>query len=220
MNAVREQHRDETQGSPLGGGRAGVALPSGGGLILASASPRRRQLLAEAGWTFRVVEPPMPEPDDGWHALGPKGLAEALAYFKARSVWEAHPGDWVLGVDTVVWHAGRLIGKPADEAEARAILKGLCGTRHAVITALAILGPPAVRLIASDTTYVTMRPASDADIQAYLDSGEWRGKAGAYAIQETGDRFVQRVEGSFSNVVGLPLELLQRMIERIRRGQE
>jgi septum formation protein len=192
----------------------------GGGLILASSSPRRRELLAAGGWAFRVVAPPMPEPEDGWHNLSPKGLAEALAYFKARSVWEANPGDWVLGADTIVWHAGRVIGKAADEAEARAILRGLCGTRHEVITALALLGPPAVRLIASDTTHVTMRRASDEEIQAYLDSGEWRQKAGAYAIQETGDRFVECVEGSFSNVVGLPMELLQRMIDRIRRRQE
>jgi septum formation protein len=220
LNAVREQHDDATRQSPISGIRAGRLLPSGGGLVLASASPRRRQLLAEAGWAFRVVEPPVPEPDDGWHGLGPNGLAEALAYFKARSVWEADPGDWVLGADTVCSHAGRIIGKPADEEDARAILRSLCGTRHAVITALAILGPPAVRLIASDTTYITMRNASDADIQAYLDSGEWRGKAGAYAIQETGDRFVECVEGSFSNVVGLPLELLERMIDRIGRSGE
>jgi septum formation protein len=191
----------------------------GGGLILASASPRRRELLARAGWPFRVVEPPLTEPQEEWRGLSPRGLAEALAYFKARSVWEANPGERVIGADTVVWHAGQLIGKPAGEEDARAILRSLCGSRHAVITGVAILGPGGRRLIASDATYITMRKASQAEIQAYLDGGEWRGKAGAYAIQETGDRFVERVEGSFSNVVGLPLELLERMIGR-RAGKE
>jgi uncharacterized membrane protein (UPF0127 family) len=103
---------------------------------------------------------------------------------------------------------GQAIGKADDEEEARAILRRLCGTRHEVITGLALLGPGGVRLIASEVTHVTMRKASEGEIQAYLDSGEWRGKAGAYAIQETGDRFVECVEGSFSNVVGLPMELL------------
>ena len=196
------------------------ALPSGGRLVLASASPRRRQLLEEAGWEFQVVAPAIPEPEGHLRLLGPKGLAEALAYFKARSVWDANPADWVLGADTIVSLDEEVIGKAGDEAEARAILSRLCGTRHAVITGLAILGPGGVRLIASDTTFVRMRKASPAEIQAYLDSGEWRGKAGAYAIQETGDRFVESVEGSFTNVVGLPMELLGRMLERIGRGQE
>jgi septum formation protein len=189
-------------------------------LILASASPRRRALLAEAGWEFRVVEPPLTEPKTHHDVAGPKDLAESLAYFKARSVWEPNPLHWVLGADTIVWAGGKVIGKALDEADALAILRGLCGTRHEVITGLAILGPGGVRLIASDTTFVTMRKAPDAEIQAYVDSGEWRGKAGAYAIQETGDRLVERIEGSFSNVVGLPLELLARMVRRLWRGQE
>jgi septum formation protein len=197
-----------------------LALPSGGRLILASASPRRRQLLEEAGWEFQVIVPTVAEPETRWHLLGPKGMAEALAYFKARSIWDANPSDWVLGADTIVARGEEVIGKAADEVEARTILGRLCGTRHAVITGLAILGPGSVRLIASDTTFIRMRNASPAEIQAYLDSGEWRGKAGAYAIQETGDRFVESVEGSFTNVVGLPMELLRRMIERISRGQE
>ncbi len=200
------------------GGDSPPALPGGGRLVLASASPRRRELLAKAGWDFEVVPPPMPEPPPYWANLPPQALAEALAYFKARSVWESRTKDWVLGADTIVAQGRKVIGKPADEAHAREVLRGLCGTRHAVITGLALLGPGGTRLISADTTYITMRRASDADIQAYLDSGEWKGKAGAYAIQETGDRFVEKVEGSFSNVVGLPMELLRRMIERAIRG--
>ena len=92
------------------------------------------------------------------------------------------------------------------------MLETLSGSRHAVITGVALLGPGPRRLIASDTTHVTMRRMTDDEIQAYLDSGEWQGKAGAYAIQETADRFVTSVEGSFTNVVGLPMELVRRML--------
>jgi septum formation protein len=208
VDALQEHHQLGTQ------------LPSGAGLILASASPRRRELLAASGWKFHVIEPPLTEPKAHWDVPGPKDLAESLAYFKARSVWERNLESWVLGADTIVWAGGKVIGKAADEEEALAILRGLCGTRHEVITGLAMLGPLGVRLIASDTTFVTMRKAADSEIQAYVDSGEWRGKAGAYAIQETGDRLVDRIEGSFSNVVGLPLELLGRMVYRLWRGQE
>jgi septum formation protein len=207
LELVRRQHESEL-------------LPSGGKLILASGSPRRRELLAQAGWQFQVVVPPLIEPEPNWELLGPKEFAEALAYFKARSVWNNAPDDWVLGADTIVALEGRVIGKPADADHARAILRDLCGSRHAVITGLAVLGPGGVRLISSDTTFVTMRKASPEEIEAYIASGEWQGKAGAYAIQETGDRFVQNVEGSFTNVVGLPLELLGRMIRRLCRGQE
>ena len=94
------------------------------------------------------------------------------------------------------------------------MLRTISGTRHEVITGVALVWPSR-RLIASDSTHVTMRTIGDAEIEQYLDSDEWLGKAGAYAIQETADRFVQAVEGSFSNVVGLPMELLRRMFEQL-----
>lgn len=188
-------------------------------LILASSSPRRRQLLAEAGYQFQVVPPAIPEPAEGFEDLSPCQQAEALAYFKAREVGPM-PDALVLGADTIVAAGNRVLGKPADAADARAMLTSLSGTRHAVITGLALLTPDAHRLIASDTTWIVMRTITAAEIDAYLASGEWEGKAGAYAIQETADRFVQAVEGSFSNVVGLPLELLARMLEQLsRQGQ-
>ncbi len=184
-------------------------------LILASASPRRGDLLREGGYDFEVIEPMIEEPDEALDHLEPSQQAEALAYFKARAVWETRPDCRVLGADTIVVVAGKVLPKPADRDQAGEILRTLSGTRHAVITGVALVGPDDVRLIASDVTYVTMRRMSQEDIETYLASGEWVGKAGAYAIQETADRFVEAVEGSFSNVVGLPLELTGRMMAEL-----
>jgi septum formation protein len=123
----------------------------------------------------------------------------------------------VIGADTIVAVNGRIVGKADGPDEARQMLAELSSVRHAVITGVALVGPGANRLIASDTTYVTMRPMRDEEIEEYIQSGEWIDKAGAYAIQETADRFVQRVDGSLSNVVGLPMELLSRMIAQVER---
>jgi septum formation protein len=184
-------------------------------LVLASSSPRRRQLLAEAGYDFTAVDPSIKEPTRVSARLSPAEQAEALAYFKARSVADAHREAWVLGADTVVAVGGRILGKPAGRADAERMLRGLSGSRHAVITGVALLGPGGERRIASESTFVTMRRMADDEIAGYLASGEWAGKAGAYAIQETADRFVDGIEGSFSNVVGLPMELVARMISAI-----
>jgi len=187
--------------------------------ILASRSPRRRQLLEQAGYRFRVVPPPLPEPTCAALEAEPARLAEALAYFKARAVSLRLPGEVVLGADTVVACGGRLLGKADTAEEARQMLSTLSGTRHAVVTGLALLVPARGaglaprRHLASETTYVTMRPLSEEEIGRYVASGEWRDKAGAYAIQESADAFVQRLEGSFSNVVGLPMDLLARLLE-------
>ena len=183
-------------------------------LVLASSSPRRRQLLAEAGYDLVVVSPSIQEPAGALENLAPSQQAESLAYFKARAVAAERPDDVVLAADTVVAVGDRVLGKPADRAEAEGMLRALSGTRHRVITGMALLWPDDRRLIASATTYVTMRKMSEQEIQQYLGSGEWIGKAGAYAIQETADRFVESVEGSFTNVVGLPMELLERMIQQ------
>jgi septum formation protein len=181
-------------------------------LILASASPRRRQLLVSAGIPFEVIVPTIHEPDEIVTRLPPVQQAESLAYFKARAVWDQHPDRWVLGADTIVAVGEKVLGKPDDEADARRMLTTLSGTRHEVITGVALLGSDGKRFIASDTTRVTMRPLTAEDVDAYIASGEWVGKAGAYAIQETADRFILKVDGSVSNVVGLPLELVTRMI--------
>ncbi len=163
-----------------------------------------------------VVAPTIAEPDEAFSGLSPAQQAESLAYFKARAVADLHPGRYVLGADTIVALGSRILGKPADADDARTMLQNLSGTRHRVITGVALLAPEGRRLIASDVTYITMRPMTPEEIEQYVASGEWIGKAGAYAIQETADRFVQNVEGSFSNVVGLPMELVARMLERAR----
>ena len=189
-----------------------------GALILASASPRRRALLAEAGISFTAVEPPLPEPHDGIARLAPAQQAEALAYYKARAVAGEDPPGRVLGADTVVALGREVLHKPADATDARRMLGALSNSRHAVITGVALLGPGARRCICSDWTWITMRPMSEAEIEAYIASGEWAGKAGAYAIQETADRFVVAVDGSITNVVGLPMELVGRLLGRAGAG--
>ncbi|MBM4016736.1 MAG: septum formation protein Maf [Planctomycetes bacterium] len=183
-------------------------------LILASNSPRRRELLRQAGYRFLVRPPPIE--DRGLSpAAGPGGYAESLAYLKAVSAIEAHGlrGGLVLAADTIVELAGRIIGKPADAADARQILGRLSGTEHCVITGLALVDAASRRRrLAHAVTTVRMRRMTPEEIDAYVAGGEALGKAGAYALQETGDRFVERIQGSLTNVVGLPMELLERMI--------
>ena len=189
--------------------------------ILASRSPRRRDLLRERGYRFEVVPPPLAEPPSTGGISAPIQLAEALAYFKARSVFAARPDRVVLGSDTLVALDDDIFGKPADANDARRMLHRFSGTRHRVITALALLAPPPGpdeyerRLLAADTTYVTMRRLEPAEIDGYIASDEWRDKAGAYAIQESGDAFVEKIEGSLTNVIGLPMELLERMLRQL-----
>jgi len=201
----------------------GTILQPADRLVLASASPRRRDILSKAGYRFDVVVPPLEEPEHVTADLSPAGQAEALAYFKARAVVDTAPEAIVLGADTVVAVGEKVLGKPDGQADARRMLQSLSDTRHAVITGLALLGPGPRRRILSDTTYVTMRPLSAEDVREYIDSQEWVGKAGAYAIQETADRFVDRIEGSFTNIVGLPIELVRALLAEIietSNGQE
>jgi septum formation protein len=184
-------------------------------LILASNSPRRRELLRHAGYRFEVRPPPI-EDRGARAALSPGAYVESLAYFKAMAAVDACglKEGLVLGADTVVVLEGRIIGKPADEADARRILSELSGSEHEVLTGLALVDLAAGRrLLAHDATRIRMRRISREEIDAYVAGGEAMGKAGAYAIQETGDRYVERVDGSRTNVVGLPMELLERMLK-------
>ena len=187
-------------------------------LILASSSERRRRLMAEGGLDFEVVAPSLAEPTEYVLNLPPIQQAEALAYFKARSVLDTHPKATVLGADTIVVLGEEVLGKPADAEGARRMLDSLSGTRHRVITGVAIVGPCG-RLIASDTTYVQMREMSPDEVDGYVESEEWAGKAGGYAIQDTADRFISRIDGSFSNVVGLPMELVTQMLAKLAGGE-
>jgi len=185
-------------------------------LILASASPRRRELLATIYPQFQVEPCPFQEPRRSSDKVAPAVWVQAVAYFKARAVAERHPDCWVLGADTVVVCAGHLLGQPRDLADARAMLELQAGTVSEVLTGVCLMraGDRALRFSRTETTRVWMRD-DPAEREAYLQSGQWRGKAGAYGIQEVGDRLVARLEGSFSNVVGLPLECVAEMLRRV-----
>jgi septum formation protein len=171
-------------------------------LILGSASPRRRDLLAQIGVTPDAIAPADIDETPRKDEL-PRRYAERLAAEKARAV-AADPDDLVLTADTVVSAGRRILGKPADAAEAEAFLRLLSGRRHRVATAIVLRRGDRLwaRLV---ETQVKLKRLSDAEIAAYLASGEWRGKAGGYAIQGIAGAFVPWIGGSYTAVVGLPL---------------
>ena len=184
-------------------------------MILASGSPRRAALLREAGYRFRTIVPSIPEPDHAGGDVTPAEEAEALSYFKAREVAGMVPNGLILGADTVVSHNGRVFGKARDRADAERILSALMGTTHEVITGVTVLdASDGRRAIEHDVTRVTMRRLTRSELDTYLDSEAWTGKAGAYGIQDQDDPFVERIDGSFSNVVGLPLDLVRDLLAR------
>jgi septum formation protein len=183
-------------------------------LILASASPRRRELLAEilGPDEFDVIPSALDEPrcfDD----LAPDFHAQSLALFKAGDIAAQHPGRWILAADTLVALDNRVLHKPADEADARTMLHDLSHTPHRVITGMALIDPAGVATVVADTTVVHMHPMSEADLDAYLATGEWAGKAGAYGIQGQADRYVDHIEGSLSNVIGLCVERTETLLQ-------
>jgi septum formation protein len=193
-------------------------------LVLASASPRREELLRNAGITFEIepahiAEDPLPgEP--------PRVLAERLAKEKAAAISAQRKSDYILGADTVVVVAGEMLGKPYDNADATHMLKLLSGRTHQVITGVCLMGPvtqvttsktPPTPVgwfedVRSETTQVTMASLTDQEISYYVSTGEPMDKAGAYGIQGIASRWVTRVEGDYSNVVGLPVSLVYRML--------
>jgi septum formation protein len=182
-------------------------------IILASASPRRKQLLAEAGYTFISVAPNIDE--SAFPAEGSKACeyAEQLALAKAKDVAAKHPDSLVIGADTVADFGGEIIGKPADAKEAEQITRKLFSAPHRVVTGLAIVRlSDGTEVCESDTTAVYPKRLTAEQVAEHIRSGSWRDKAGAYAIRETGDEFVERIEGSLTNVMGLPMELLQRLL--------
>jgi septum formation protein len=172
-------------------------------------------LLAEAGYAFSVDPARLTEPEAHLGPVSPAAFAEALSYFKARSVaGRVHEGT-VLGADTVVALGDELFGKATDAADARRILTALMHHPHMVVTGVTVLDAATLRReVTHDVTYVTMTPMSPDQLDAYIASGLWEGKAGAYGIQDHDDAFVQKLEGSFSNVVGLPMELVRAMLKR------
>jgi septum formation protein len=189
-------------------------------IILASASPRRKELLTQAGYQFEVAPPDVDESSFEAGDVGADEYAERLALAKARSVARRFADRVVIGADTVVDFGGEIIGKAADAKQAGQITRKLFSAPHKVITGLAIVRlSDATQLVASDTTTVYPKRMTTKQIAEHISSGTWRDKAGAYAIQETGDQFVERIEGSLTNVMGLPMELLERMLARVRGVQ-
>jgi septum formation protein len=183
-------------------------------LILASESPRRRELLARLGLPFEVMAANVNE--DIAPGMDAARVAEMLAERKAMAVALRVSDGVILGADTLVAVDDEIIGKPADRADAVRILRKLSRRRQRVITGVCVINKATGRkLVRSEITWVTMRAMTEAEIAAYVDSGEAMGKAGAYAIQETGDRYIEKVEGDFDNVVGLPLHLAQALLREI-----
>lgn len=171
-------------------------------LILGSASPRRAELLATLGIVPDAVLPPEIDEDPRPAEL-PRPYAERLAREKAAAV-EAGPDDVVLCADTTVALGRRILGKPSDAGQAAAFLVALAGRRHSVITAVAVRRGARVWQRTS-VSAVKVRRLSDAELNGYLASGEWRGKAGGYGIQGRAAAFIPWISGSFSGIVGLPL---------------
>ena len=177
-------------------------------LTLASTSPQRRAILEQLQIPFDVVPPRYVEHDPP--DADPVALVGAHAEGKARSVHR--DGAVTLGVDTTVHLDGRVNGKPADEPHAEQMLRALSGRTHRVVSGLYLLGDGFAAGATAETA-VTFRTVTDADLAAYLASGEWKGRAGAYAIQGLGGRLVERIEGDYLNVVGLPGAALLDLLE-------
>lgn len=190
-------------------------------LVLASGSARRHALLREAGVAYEIRVSDVDETVEPGTA--PEDAAVGLARKKARAVAEGLAGEprWVLGADTVVAvtrdGVDHLLEKPRDADDARRMLRWLSESRHRVITGVCV-ERCSDGVVATDyeRTWVTMRAITEAEVEAYVASGEWQGKAGGYAIQENADAFVTRLEeGGFDNVVGLPVALTLRLLEEL-----
>lgn len=180
-------------------------------LILASQSPRRQEILATAGINF-VVRPA--DVDEG--RLGgesPEAHVRRLARAKAESITPGE-GDWVLGADTVVVVDGDILGKPAGAEDAERMLRRLSGREHFVLTGICLRSRDA-EVVDVESTRVHFAPLTDDDIRAYVASGEPDDKAGAYAIQGLASRFIDRIEGCYFNVVGLPISLVYRRLKEL-----
>jgi septum formation protein len=191
------------------GAEGGVSAPPAPPILLASTSPQRRAILHQLGLPFEVVAPRYEEHDPP--DADPVELVRRHAQGKARSVADEAGDRPVLGVDTTVVCGGRVYGKAESEEAAAEMLDALGGATHEVVSGLCLI-TPGWQEIETETTRVTFRPLDARDIGAYVSSGEWQGRAGAYAIQGLGAGLVERIEGDYLNIVGLPAALLVRLL--------
>ncbi len=182
-----------------------------GEVILASASPRRRLLLRQIIPAYRVMATEVDE--DRFRSEDPVHYALRAAKAKARAAGRLHPGSLIIAADTLVSLGRHIFGKPSSREDARDMLRELSGRRHRVVTAVVLYRARPRRMLSGSTTsWVTFKRLGPKDIEAYLDSVETRDKAGAYAIQESGDLLVAKLQGDYDNVVGLPTGLVRRLL--------
>lgn len=183
-------------------------------IILASASPRRKELLRQARIPF-IIHPSAVD-EDVEMSGGPAEKAETLAYMKAKEVADKNPGGLVLGADTIVVLDGVIYGKPADDSEAYSMLSSLSGRDHSVITGVALIdSAKGIVKKSHELTSVRFAKLTPEEISYYISTGEPQGKAGAYAVQGIGAMLVEDIKGCYTNVVGLPLMKLRKMLAEL-----
>ncbi len=181
-------------------------------LILASASPRRKEILSSAGYNFEIITSDYEEQS---FSSNPYKTALTFAYEKAKAVFDKHHDKdvVVLGADTVVYLKGKILGKPIDRQDAKRILQNLSGNKHKVITGYAIISKDKT-IIGYDKSTVIFNKLTDAQIESYLDSNLYVGKAGAYGLQDGEFNFVKKCKGSINNVIGLPIEKINKILKK------
>jgi septum formation protein len=184
-------------------------------LLLASASPRRAEILRAVGWPFETLAADIDETFAPGEA--PERAVERLALEKALAALGRKPSPLVLGADTTVVVDPEVLAKPGDDAEARRMLRLLAGRWHDVVTGVALVREGGRRLVAHERTRVRFGPLTDAEIEWYVASGEPRDKAGAYAVQGRAALFIEEIEGDYWNVVGLPIRLVYKLAADIGR---
>jgi len=181
--------------------------------ILASASPRRKILLQKAGYEFKVIPSNIDENAFPLEGVSSIEHTKLLALAKAKDVAQKHPDIITMGADTVVDFDNKIIGKPKNADDAERITRLLFSAPHKVITAVALVNiKDNIEIVEADVTTVYPKKLNEDQIAEHIKNGDWMGKAGAYGIQETGDEFVEKIQGSFTNVIGLPMELVQKLL--------
>ncbi|OHB51535.1 MAG: septum formation protein Maf [Planctomycetes bacterium GWF2_41_51] len=183
--------------------------------ILASASPRRKELLEKAGYEFKIVVSDIDESNIS-QDMPPIQYACTLALAKAKNIAEKFPDMLVVGADTIADFNGEIIGKAEDAAHAEEITRKLFNQPHKIITAIAMIKiNDGLEKVEYDITTVYPRKMTDEEIAEHIASGTWQDKAGAYAIQESGDKFIEKIDGSLTNVMGFSMELFEDMIKKL-----
>jgi septum formation protein len=185
--------------------------------ILASASPRRKELLAKAGYQFAIEPSGVDEEAFSTDGINSEEHCKLLAQAKAQEVAKRFPDKFILGSDTVVDLDGEIIGKPEDADHAEEITRKLFSKPHKVITGIALVCLARnIEIVEAIMTIVYPKRLTERQISEHIAGGLWEGKAGAYGIQETGDEFVDHIKGSFTNVMGLPMERVAEILEQHR----